>query len=261
MAKNAKAKITMQFLGTGAAFTVGVDNYQSNMLLTHENGSTLLIDCGTDARHALHELGKSYRDIDEVYISHLHADHMGGLEWLGFTRRFDESCDRPILHLSEQIAKDIWEKSLSGTMSSVEGEITTLDSYFDVRPVPENGSFKWQGIEFTLVQTIHIMNGYALSPCHGLFFKINGTAIYITADTQFTPHLLTRMYEDADIIFHDCETSPIHSNVHAHYTELVDLDDATKQKMWLYHYNPGPRPDAEAAGFRGFVKKGQRFEF
>jgi hypothetical protein len=31
--------------------------------------------------------------------------------------------------------------------------------------------------------------------------------------------------------------------------------------MWLYHYNPGHLPDARADGFRGFVKKGQVFDF
>ena len=28
-------------------------------------------------------MGLGYADIDAVYISHLHADHVGGLEWLG----------------------------------------------------------------------------------------------------------------------------------------------------------------------------------
>ena len=56
------------------------------MILESEDGSKLLIDCGTDARHSLHELGLSYKDIEHVYISHLHADHAGGLEWLGFSR-------------------------------------------------------------------------------------------------------------------------------------------------------------------------------
>jgi len=30
--------------------------------------------------------------------------------------------------------------------------------------------------------------------------------------------------------------------VHAHYDELLTLP---KKKMWLYHYGPGPLPDAK----------------
>jgi len=248
------------FLGSGSAFTVGNHNYQSNMLLDAGNEKTLLIDAGSDVRHSLHEQDYRHCDITDVYISHLHADHMGGLEWLGFTHKFDQKCKRPNLYLSEAIADDLWEHVLSGSMRSIEGKLTDLNSYFHVHKIPGNGGFTWEKIEFKIVQTVHIMNGYLLAPCHGLFFKVNGKNIYITADTQFCPHLLTVFYEEADMIFHDCETAPVHSNVHSHYTELVTLPDHIKEKIWLYHYNPGPLPDAEDDGFKGFVKKGQMFE-
>lgn len=249
------------FLGSGSAFTVGSDNYQSNMLLTDGKSKHLLIDCGTDARHSLEEYGLSYVDISDVFITHLHADHMGGLEWLGFTRKFDPSCGKPNLYLSHLIASVIWEKCLSGTMSSIEGEICTLDTYFNVQSIDRNKTFNWDDIKFNLVQTIHIMHGFSLASCHGLFFTINGKNIYITADTQFAPHLLQNVYEKADIIFHDCETAPFSSGVHPQYSELCTLKKETRNKMWLYHYNPGPLPDAQSDGFRGFIKKGQAFEF
>lgn len=251
----------MIFLGTGSAFTVGTNNYQSNVLIEHSNGKRLMLDCGTDARHSLHELQYSYRDITDVYLTHLHADHVGGLEWLGFTRKFDESCDRPTVYVSELMAEELWNNTLSGTMRSLEGEVADFSSYFKLVKVPPNESFTWENIDFNLVQTVHIMNGSALAPCHGVFFTLGKTKIYYTADSQFCPHMLETFYQEADLIFHDCETSPTHSNVHAHYTELVNLPPEIKKKMWLYHYNPGPLPDAEDDGFKGFVKKGQTFEF
>jgi ribonuclease BN (tRNA processing enzyme) len=248
------------FLGSGTAFTVGAHNYQSNALLIGDNDKKLLIDCGSDARHALNELGYSYRDITDVYISHLHADHMGGLEWLGFTRKFDPACDRPRLYISELILHELWGKCLSGSMESLEGQISHLETYFDPKPVKENSSFFWDGIEIHTVQTVHIMNGYTLAPCHGLFFQANQTQVYYTADAQFTPQLLMHFYEQADIIFHDCETAARHSGVHSHFSELSSLPSNIKKKMWLYHYNPGILPDAKEHGFLGFVKKGQIFE-
>ena len=71
------------FLGTGSAFTL--ENYQSNMLVEAQEG-LLLIDCGGDARHSLARRGWTALDITDIYISHLHADHIGGLEWLGIVR-------------------------------------------------------------------------------------------------------------------------------------------------------------------------------
>lgn len=247
------------FLGSGTAFTVGAHNYQSNALLVSDDNKRLMIDCGSDARLALYELGLTYHDIADVYITHLHADHMGGLEWLGFTRKFDPHCDRPRLYISELIIEDLWKKSLSGSMESLEGQISQLDTYFDPRPVKENDTFIWEGIEFKTVQTVHIMNGYTLAPCHGLFFRANKTQVYYTADAQFCPQLLMHFYTAADIIFHDCETAAKHSGVHSHFYDLATLPEEIKNKMWLYHYNPGMLPDAKEHGFLGFVKKGQVF--
>ena len=42
---------------------------------------------------------------------------------------------------------------------------------------------------------------------------------------------------------------------------LATLAPEIKNKMWLYHYNPGPLPNAEKDGFLGFVKKSSLFEF
>lgn len=46
----------------------------------HLDKKLLLIDCGTTLRYSLKEAGYEYKDIDYVYISHLHFDHVGGLE-------------------------------------------------------------------------------------------------------------------------------------------------------------------------------------
>jgi len=50
------------------------------------------------------------------------------------------------------------------------------------------------------------------------------------------------------------------SGVHAHYNDLKGLPAEMKVKMWLYHYNDGALPNANADGFQGFVQKGQSFE-
>lgn len=251
----------LTFLGSGSAFTVGCDNYHSNMILENDSHEKLLVDCGSDARLALHELGLTYADIKSVYISHLHADHCGGLEWLGFTTRFDPRCLKPDLFISDKIKDDLWKNSLSGGLSSVQGITADLSTFFNVHPVKEEGVFVWHGLEIKLVQTIHVVAGFNVVPSYGLMFKANGICVFITTDTQFSPHQIIDFYEMADIIFHDCETSATKSGVHAQYAELSTLPSSIKQKMWLYHYNPGKLPDAKKDGFRGFVKKGQSFDF
>ena len=104
----------LTFIGTGSAFTMS--NFQSNMLLD-DSGKRLLIDCGGDARHALARVGLGARDIDALYVSHLHADHIGGIEWLGFSRYFGKG-PKPDLYVNERLSHSLWEKSLRGGMAS-----------------------------------------------------------------------------------------------------------------------------------------------
>ncbi len=252
-------KIT--FLGSGSAFTVGEDNFHSNLLIEDlKSGKTLLVDCGADVRFAIERLGLMFKDIDSVFISHVHADHTGGLEWLGFTRYFNHFT-RPKLYLSQDIEPILWENTLSGGMSSLDDEEATLETFFELVRIGDNKSFEWQGYQFELVKTIHVISNGVHMPCYALYFTVNGQKVFFTADTRFIYDKLTQYYEEADVIFHDCETTKHMSGVHAHYNELVTLPAHIKKKTWLYHYNIGPKPKPEEEGFVGFVKRGQVFTF
>ncbi|MEM1244360.1 MAG: MBL fold metallo-hydrolase [Pseudomonadota bacterium] len=248
------------FLGTGTAFTTRDFNYHSNILLEKNNTERLLIDCGSDVRFSLAELGLNYTHVTDIYISHLHTDHVGGLEWVGFNRKFDKKMSKSRLYLHENIYELIWQHTLSGGMASVQGQIPTLETFFDVTKIKNNAGFIWQDIEFRLVQTVHAMNGFVLIPSYGLYFNVNGKNIFITTDTQFCPTLYDYFYQSADLIFHDCETKAQPSGVHTHYNQLIQLPPAIKAKMWLYHYSSANLPDVSQNGFKGFVTKGQVFE-
>jgi ribonuclease BN (tRNA processing enzyme) len=244
------------FLGTGSAFTL--NNYQTNFLLsTDDDSKRLLIDCGSDIRFALRQQGYFLTDITDIYVSHNHADHIGGLEGLAFSTFFNPKVQKPHLYLSKVLLNILWGKSLSGGLESIEGAITDINSYFSVHTVDNNKYFVWEKIKFMLVQTIHIMNGFYIIPSFGLFFKVNKQQVFITTDTQFCPNQIMKFYDMADIIIQDCETSAFKSGVHAHYSDLKTLPDKVKAKMWLTHYQDGELPHAQQDGFLGFAKRGQ----
>jgi ribonuclease BN (tRNA processing enzyme) len=249
------------FLGSGSAFTTGADNYHSNMLLINDRGDKLLLDCGSDIRFSLYDAGFSYTDITDIYISHLHADHVGGMEYIGLTTLFNPRCDKPKLYVSKDVASELWDRSLSGGMRDIGGNIADLNTYFELVKVDYNGHFIWQNHKFNLVRVIHIHNGFNLMPSYGLFFEIEGVKVFLTTDTQLCLAENGQYYEEADIIFHDCETSEYPSPVHVSYDKLAQLPTKIKRKMWLYGYQPGALPDAKKDGFLGFVKRGQVFNF
>jgi ribonuclease BN (tRNA processing enzyme) len=258
----------IQFAGVGSAFTTQ-DYWQSNMVVTAQD-KHMLIDCGSDARFSLKEIGLSYRDIDAIYISHLHADHIGGLEWLGFSTYFDPKCRKPTMFIVESLISDLWG-SLKAGMQSHEGVVLTLESFFNVVPIKINNCFEFGDanfwpiqtvhVNFWPIQTVHVINGYGIVHSYGLMIESgSGRKSFLTTDTQFCPRQIEKFYHKADIIFQDCETAPYRSGVHAHYDDLKTLEPSVKSKMWLYHYQPNPQQDPKQDGFGGFISKGDDFE-
>lgn len=253
----------LQFIGVGGAFT---DRYfQSNMVLTVD-GKRMLIDCGSDARHAMRAQSLSYRDLAAVYISHLHADHAGGMEWLALKTKFDPGFvdeggqkRKLTLYLRNTLAPQLWDMIRGGC--GIANVKARLGTFFDVKSVAANRAFKFNGATLRTVQTVHYTNYTEIVPSYGLHWKTaSGKRVFLTTDTQFAPSSIQVFYDDSDIIFHDCETSPFRTGVHAHYDELKTLDPRLKRRMWLYHYQDFDLPDAQADGFAGFVKQGQIFD-
>lgn len=249
------------FLGSGSAFTVGEGNYNSNILLHKDKAHNLLIDCGTDIRFSLFDQGFDYTHINDVYISHLHADHVGGLEWLAFSCHFNNPVLKPRLLISDLLVDDLWEHVLKGGLSSLQNEKANLNTYFNVEVFKNNQPFYWESIIFNPLQVLHTLEHNKITPCFGLFFTINVTKILFTADIQFYPALMMSYYEAADIIFHDCQTKKRKSSAHSQYYQLKTLPLKIKKKMWLYHYNPERKQQPHKDGFKGFVEKGQVFNF
>lgn len=223
----------IKFFGCGSAFTL--KNFQTNIGI-EENEKLLLIDAGGDIRFSLKEANLNYKNIDALYISHLHADHSGGVEYLGFCTFFDPSSKKIKLYGNGEMLRRGWEDTWKGGMESIQGEMVNLSSYFDLNPVKQNSSFKWQDINFQLVQSVHIMNGYSIVPCFGLMITAQSKKIYFTSDCQFCPSQIIDFYKQADLIIQDCETAPFKSGVHAHFNELCTLPIEIKNKMLLTHY-------------------------
>ena len=261
----------IQFLGVGGFFS-GPDQWHSNMLVTASNGKRMLFDCGSDCRHSIKEAlpslnnGNIHEHIDTVYVSHVHGDHCGGLEWLGFATYFNPAARKSItLRMAEETWFELWEDTLSGSMTAISGKDLKAEDYFKIALVLDNNhSFDFNGIRCELVETIHVDGGdsgigkfnYGLQ----MMDSASGGSAFISGDTTYDLDSLMPSWLEADIIFQECETSTFKSGVHCNYADLVLLNPDIKKKMWLYHYSPNPSLDAVADGFAGFAVKGQSFE-
>jgi ribonuclease BN (tRNA processing enzyme) len=244
------------FTGSANAFYSKPDNFQSNFLIQAPNERLFLVDCGSDIRRALYALGYDSSDIDYVYVSHLHNDHVGGLDWLGLTRYYHGSLSKPNLYLVDDLLPLLWDQYL-GTLMTLENDKSTLTDFFIPHVIPKQQSFDWEGVRFSPVFSYHAMSDGTYIPCYGLWIEFPGTRVWFTSDCQFQFATNQRLYEQADFILHDCETSDSPSGVHAHYQQLNTLPQSIKSKVYLYHSDTAFEQRALDDGFLGFIQPGK----
>lgn len=239
----------LRMLGTGSAFAKA---YYNNNALINIGGLRLMLDCGTTAPRVLHQLGIEFNEIDAVLISHIHADHVGGLEEFAFQSKFKYKR-KPALYIAETLAEPLWEHSLRGGLEQ-EG-LNSLDDFFDVRPIePGKAVTIFPDLQVELLRTPHIPGKISYSVLINDFF-------FYTADMQFDRDLLEKLVAErgVNVIFHDCQLfSP--GAVHATLTELLTLPDDLQEKIYLMHYGDNQPDYIGRTGKMTFIEQHKVYE-
>jgi ribonuclease BN (tRNA processing enzyme) len=241
--------LKVQMLGTGSAFA---KNYYNNNALFYTEDKTVMLDCGITGPLALHQLGKKFDDIDALLLSHIHADHIGGVEEFAFQMKFVYNR-KPVLYVPEPIAQTLWESSLKGGLT--QEECCSLEDYFDVHLLQDGKSAEIvPGLSVEPIRTPHIAGKASFS------FFINETFFY-SADMKFHPDLLHQLAErGCKTIFHDCQLTPP-GVVHTTLDELLTLPESLQERIWLMHYDDS-KPEYEGRiGKMRFVDQHKIYTF
>ncbi|MFD0711008.1 MBL fold metallo-hydrolase [Paenibacillus sp. GCM10027626] len=239
----------IQMLGTGSAFA---KKYFNNNALFFKNEKIAMLDCGITAPWALHQLGYTFNDIDALFISHIHADHIGGVEEFAFQRKFVYNR-LPALFIPEPLIEPLWEHSLKGGLW--QEDTPALEDYFRITPLYERQEIEIvPGLTVEAIRTKHI-NGKA-----SFSYLINKHFFY-SADIRFTPELLQSLCDrGCQTIFHDCQlTSP--AAVHTSLDELLTLPTEIQQRIWLMHYGDAMPEFEGRTGPMRFVKQHIKYDF
>ena len=224
------------FLGTGNAFAR--QYFNTNLLIEFAN-TNLLIDCGATCPTSIESLGIEIHQIENIFISHLHADHIGGLEELAIKHKYIYH-KKPNLYVPKRLENDLWNNSLRGGLEfTVDGKVG-IEYYFKVHSV--ESTFTIANKIFEIIPTLHIPG----MPSYGIFFD----GIFYTNDMVFQRSLLEKMLEKSQMVIHDCSFTP--NPVHAYYKELLELPPKIREKLFLIHYGDGTQNKQQYMVEQGF---------
>ena len=149
--------IDITFLGTGSAFS---KKFGNNSAVVSVGDKNLLIDCGRTTPDDLAKSQFTWSDIDAIFVTHLHGDHVYGLEEAGFFGRYVLKKKPHIIFPHKKVKIDLWERVLKGTM--LQGDLArnmNFDDYFTYEIVDDREQyFDFNGVMFSVFTTQHVPN-------------------------------------------------------------------------------------------------------
>jgi ribonuclease BN (tRNA processing enzyme) len=226
----------LHFLGTGAAHAVELGS--SSAVLERDGKPLLLIDCGPDT---LDRYLAAYGEPPQnIYITHTHMDHVGGMERL-FTRLWFNDALRGRTRVFAHASLIPWLQTRVADYPGVlaEGGVNYWEAF---RLVPCSRGFWLDGWWFDVFATRHHR------PHTSFGLALDGSFVF-TGDTRPIPEVLAQHAKGSTLIAHDCGLvgNPSHTGIDDIEREY---DEALRARLLLYHY--GSAADGAALAARGY---------
>ena len=255
--------MTVILLGTGTPF-VDAERFGAAVLV-EAGGKKLLFDCGRGAVIRLKQAGVSPEEIDALFLTHLHSDHVVGIPDLWLTGWF-QGRKTPLKllgpagtrsmaeHLREAFAFDIGIRSAHGLPregAEIEAQeiATNGDKVYEVPPVR--------------VTAFEVDHG-AVKPAFGYRVDYAGHSVVISGDTNFSDNLVNHA-KGADCLIHSAWSANAKDDTAPAKRSITTAEDAArvfsavspKLGVIYHYYDKEGLGAAVRAGYKGQFVVGQ----
>jgi ribonuclease BN (tRNA processing enzyme) len=195
-------------------------------------GTHVLIDCGGGTLLQLERSGRSYRDIDAVFVSHAHPDHFADLMPLiqALLAAPDFKREKDLTVIGHEKFLLYYEKAIA-TVLGIPGDFT-------VQLVKAEEKFGFGPLDIFTAKTVHSADSLAFR------FEYNNKSIVFTGDTDYDQGIID-LSQNADILIADCSfpnSMKTKGHLSAGECGLV-AEKAGAKKILLSHIYPSDSPD------------------
>lgn len=223
----------VKFLGCGDAFGSGG---RFNTCFFVEGAETnFLIDCGASAMISMRTFGVDPNNVEAIILSHLHADHFGGLPFFILDAQVVSQRRRPLYIAGPVGLRDrldaLMEAHFPGS-SKIERKFPT----YLVEMTPEVSARI--GSE-SLKATGYVVAHPSGTPSHALRIQCDGKTLGFSGDTEWVDTLL-KVSNDADLFISECYTFDQDVRFHLNYKTLNEkISLLNAKKIVLTHMSSG----------------------
>lgn len=264
----------LHVLGAGAAFSRRFGTTCSVLCLP--DGERWLIDCGRQAPEQLAAAGLGWHSLAGQLITHVHGDHVYGLEEFAFVRYYcAEGSSRAVVHggvrprlvAHSAVLAELWEvlgPSLryrsDADGAPVAGVLADYFEVLDPASIEPPLAAPWNHAEAFCRASLQVVAREARhvhgKPCTSLELALpgeNGRCVWWSGDAVVDEALLGRLAPRASVIFHDCTFTEFPGQVHGLFSDFEKLPIELRRKIVLMHHEDdieSRRVRAEALGFR-----------
>lgn len=219
------------FIGCGDSFSEELGNNSALLEFGNEN---LMIDIPDSNFSRIKKIKKDYSDIQNIFVTHLHADHINGLERFAYYRKYatpllrpNENIDKPNLFIHESLYFGLWDSVKHGLGITTEG-IKSLEDYFNVQLVKDK--FKIGNVSFKLCPVEHVPNMNVF----GLFVE---KEFYYSTDSTYNYSKIDHYLKNTKKIFHDIHFFDKNIPPHASIYDFSRLKKEEQGKIFAMHYD------------------------
>lgn len=207
--------LRVTFVGSGDAFGSG-GRLQACIMLD-DGHERVLLDCGTTSLVGMKRLGIEPNTIETVIVSHLHADHFGGIPFLVLDGQFSRRA-RALTVAGPVGTRDRVLATMEALYPSSSGVQRRFETVFqELSPAAP--------IRLGATQATAFLADHASgAPAHITRVEFGGRVIAYSGDTAWTPALVEAS-RGADLFI--CESYMHERRVpfHLSYAELLDHRD------------------------------------
>jgi ribonuclease Z len=201
-----KPAIKVTLLGTGDPQPI-IERFGPSILV-QAGGQNLMFDAGRGCLQRLRQIKISYNNIDALFITHLHSDHIVGLPdlwltgWLISQRATPlkvfgpKGVDTMIKYLQKAFAFDI-------KMRIEDDKAPPDGSKFLVTEIQEGIIYEKSGVKVIAFEVDHGV----VKPAFGYRIEYHGHSVVLSGDTKYCENLI-KFAKGTDLLVHEVVIGP-----------------------------------------------------